>query len=249
MRAQVVGAALGCIIAPLCFELFWQAFPIGQPGSLYSAPYANGECGSKCEVTTASGLLLVGRCHGRQPCQAAAKHRGTQPGCPSPLPLCTAVYRAMAINDMDGFSALPLSEPTHIMSLLLYRSVSRHGHHRRGRLLSTPRPLPPALRPLLPGEDLSAFCRLLPTSCCAVNKQRERSGLGLHLVPPALRLLLPGERLISPVAHCAACCCCNSDQSSRLAPCLPRGSPSRDSHGDHDSSDSWLHNPCRWRCA
>ena len=36
--AQLVGAVLGCVIAPLCFWLFWTAFPIGVPGTTYFAP-------------------------------------------------------------------------------------------------------------------------------------------------------------------------------------------------------------------
>lgn len=36
--AQVTGAVLGCFIAPLCFWLFWTAFPIGVPGTTYFAP-------------------------------------------------------------------------------------------------------------------------------------------------------------------------------------------------------------------
>lgn len=36
--AQLIGAVLGCVIAPLCFWLFWTAFPIGVPGTTYFAP-------------------------------------------------------------------------------------------------------------------------------------------------------------------------------------------------------------------
>lgn len=38
--AQVIGAALGCVIAPATFLLFYKAFDIGVPGSAYPAPYA-----------------------------------------------------------------------------------------------------------------------------------------------------------------------------------------------------------------
>lgn len=38
--SQLIGCALGCILAPLTFWLFWKAFPIGDPDSLYQAPYA-----------------------------------------------------------------------------------------------------------------------------------------------------------------------------------------------------------------
>ncbi|GAB4819572.1 hypothetical protein N2152v2_006618, partial [Parachlorella kessleri] len=37
--AQVTGAVIGCFVAPLTFEMFWKAFPLGVPGSTYSAPY------------------------------------------------------------------------------------------------------------------------------------------------------------------------------------------------------------------
>ncbi|EFN55181.1 hypothetical protein CHLNCDRAFT_57961 [Chlorella variabilis] len=48
--AQLVGAVMGCVIAPLCFWLFWSAFPIGVPGSQYPAPYG----------TIYRGMAIVG---------------------------------------------------------------------------------------------------------------------------------------------------------------------------------------------
>lgn len=36
--AQLIGACCGVVLAPLCFWLFWTAFPIGVPGTLYFAP-------------------------------------------------------------------------------------------------------------------------------------------------------------------------------------------------------------------
>lgn len=38
--SQLVGTAMGCVIAPLTFWLFWSAFDIGLPDSPYKAPYA-----------------------------------------------------------------------------------------------------------------------------------------------------------------------------------------------------------------
>ena len=38
--AQIIGAALGCVVAPATFLLFYKAFDIGVPGSAYPAPYA-----------------------------------------------------------------------------------------------------------------------------------------------------------------------------------------------------------------
>ncbi|XP_076893073.1 putative metal-nicotianamine transporter YSL6 isoform X1 [Bidens hawaiensis] len=38
--SQLVGTAMGCIIAPLTFWMFWTAFEIGTPDSPYKAPYA-----------------------------------------------------------------------------------------------------------------------------------------------------------------------------------------------------------------
>ncbi|KAI4348335.1 hypothetical protein L6164_009070 [Bauhinia variegata] len=38
--SQLVGTAMGCIIAPLTFWLFWSAFDIGSPDGPYKAPYA-----------------------------------------------------------------------------------------------------------------------------------------------------------------------------------------------------------------
>ncbi|KAI9083964.1 hypothetical protein K1719_033960 [Acacia pycnantha] len=38
--SQIVGTAMGCIIAPLTFWLYWSAFDIGSPDGPYKAPYA-----------------------------------------------------------------------------------------------------------------------------------------------------------------------------------------------------------------
>ncbi|XP_024974076.1 probable metal-nicotianamine transporter YSL6 isoform X2 [Cynara cardunculus var. scolymus] len=38
--SQLVGTAMGCVIAPLTFWMFWCAFEIGTPDSPYKAPYA-----------------------------------------------------------------------------------------------------------------------------------------------------------------------------------------------------------------
>lgn len=38
--SQLVGTAMGCVIAPLTFWLFWSAFDIGDPDGPYKAPYA-----------------------------------------------------------------------------------------------------------------------------------------------------------------------------------------------------------------
>ncbi|MCL7044091.1 hypothetical protein MKW94_021847 [Papaver nudicaule] len=38
--SQIVGTAMGCVIAPLTFWLFWTAFDIGDPNGPYKAPYA-----------------------------------------------------------------------------------------------------------------------------------------------------------------------------------------------------------------
>uniref|UniRef100_A0A0A9DI72 Metal-nicotianamine transporter YSL6 n=1 Tax=Arundo donax TaxID=35708 RepID=A0A0A9DI72_ARUDO len=38
--AQLIGIALGCIIAPLTLWLFWTAFDIGDPDGEYKAPFA-----------------------------------------------------------------------------------------------------------------------------------------------------------------------------------------------------------------
>ena len=38
--SQLVGTAMGCVIAPLTFWLFWNAFDIGSPDGPYKAPYA-----------------------------------------------------------------------------------------------------------------------------------------------------------------------------------------------------------------
>ncbi|KAL9689562.1 hypothetical protein QQ045_009949 [Rhodiola kirilowii] len=38
--SQIVGTAMGCIIAPLTFWMYWTAFDIGDPNGPYKAPYA-----------------------------------------------------------------------------------------------------------------------------------------------------------------------------------------------------------------
>ncbi|XP_054802015.1 probable metal-nicotianamine transporter YSL6 isoform X2 [Prosopis cineraria] len=38
--SQLVGTAMGCVIAPLTFWLFWTAFDIGSPDGPYKAPFA-----------------------------------------------------------------------------------------------------------------------------------------------------------------------------------------------------------------
>lgn len=38
--SQLIGTAMGCIIAPLTFWMFWTAFDIGSPDGPYKAPYA-----------------------------------------------------------------------------------------------------------------------------------------------------------------------------------------------------------------
>ncbi|WCJ24096.1 YELLOW STRIPE like 6 [Euphorbia peplus] len=38
--SQLVGTAMGCVIAPLTFWLYWTAFDIGSPDGSYKAPYA-----------------------------------------------------------------------------------------------------------------------------------------------------------------------------------------------------------------
>lgn len=38
--SQVIGTAIGCVVAPLTFWLFWAAFDVGSPDSPYKAPYA-----------------------------------------------------------------------------------------------------------------------------------------------------------------------------------------------------------------
>ncbi|XP_010441262.1 PREDICTED: probable metal-nicotianamine transporter YSL4 [Camelina sativa] len=37
---QLLGTAIGCIITPITFWLFWTAFDIGDPDGIYKAPYA-----------------------------------------------------------------------------------------------------------------------------------------------------------------------------------------------------------------
>lgn len=38
--SQLIGTAMGCIIAPLTFWMYWKAFDIGSPDGTYKAPYA-----------------------------------------------------------------------------------------------------------------------------------------------------------------------------------------------------------------
>ncbi|KAJ4974772.1 hypothetical protein NE237_007946 [Protea cynaroides] len=38
--SQLIGTAMGCVIAPLTFWLFWSAFEVGDPDGPYKAPYA-----------------------------------------------------------------------------------------------------------------------------------------------------------------------------------------------------------------
>ncbi|CAI9086960.1 OLC1v1020904C1 [Oldenlandia corymbosa var. corymbosa] len=38
--SQAIGTAIGCVVAPLTFFLFYKAFDVGDPGSKYKAPYA-----------------------------------------------------------------------------------------------------------------------------------------------------------------------------------------------------------------
>jgi OPT family oligopeptide transporter len=38
--SQLIGTALGCVIAPLTFWLYWSAFDIGNPDGAFKAPYA-----------------------------------------------------------------------------------------------------------------------------------------------------------------------------------------------------------------
>ncbi|CAL5017323.1 unnamed protein product [Urochloa decumbens] len=38
--SQLIGTALGCVIAPLTFWLYWTAFDIGDPDGVFKAPYA-----------------------------------------------------------------------------------------------------------------------------------------------------------------------------------------------------------------
>ncbi|XP_047163640.1 probable metal-nicotianamine transporter YSL6 [Vigna umbellata] len=38
--SQLIGTAMGCVIAPLTFWMFWTAFEIGSPDGPYKAPYA-----------------------------------------------------------------------------------------------------------------------------------------------------------------------------------------------------------------
>lgn len=38
--SQLIGTAMGCVIAPLTFWMYWTAFDIGAPDGAYKAPYA-----------------------------------------------------------------------------------------------------------------------------------------------------------------------------------------------------------------
>ncbi|XP_011623458.1 probable metal-nicotianamine transporter YSL6 isoform X1 [Amborella trichopoda] len=38
--SQLIGTAMGCVLAPLSFWMFWNAFDIGSPDGPYKAPYA-----------------------------------------------------------------------------------------------------------------------------------------------------------------------------------------------------------------
>lgn len=38
--SQLIGTALGCVIAPLTFWVYWTAFDIGSPDGVYKAPNA-----------------------------------------------------------------------------------------------------------------------------------------------------------------------------------------------------------------
>ncbi|XAR70120.1 hypothetical protein NMG60_11026882 [Bertholletia excelsa] len=40
MVSQAVGTAVGCVVAPLCFFLFYNAFDVGNPDGEWKAPYA-----------------------------------------------------------------------------------------------------------------------------------------------------------------------------------------------------------------
>ncbi|KAL5554247.1 hypothetical protein UlMin_041648 [Ulmus minor] len=37
--SQVIGTAMGCVMSPLVFWFFYKAYPVGEPGSSYPAPY------------------------------------------------------------------------------------------------------------------------------------------------------------------------------------------------------------------
>ncbi|KAL7183292.1 hypothetical protein ACSBR1_041885 [Camellia fascicularis] len=38
--SQAIGTAIGCVVSPLCFLLFYKAFDVGNPNGEYKAPYA-----------------------------------------------------------------------------------------------------------------------------------------------------------------------------------------------------------------
>ncbi|KAK4277604.1 hypothetical protein QN277_015577 [Acacia crassicarpa] len=40
LLTQAIGTAIGCVVAPMCFFLFYKAFDVGNPNGEYKAPYA-----------------------------------------------------------------------------------------------------------------------------------------------------------------------------------------------------------------
>lgn len=40
LLSQAIGTAIGCVVAPLVFFLFYKAFDVGNPDGDYEAPYA-----------------------------------------------------------------------------------------------------------------------------------------------------------------------------------------------------------------
>ncbi|KAL7165662.1 hypothetical protein ACSBR2_041358 [Camellia fascicularis] len=38
--SQAIGTAIGCVVSPLCFLLFYKAFDVGNPNGEYKVPYA-----------------------------------------------------------------------------------------------------------------------------------------------------------------------------------------------------------------
>ncbi len=41
VAAQLLGSLIGCIVAPLTFMMFWNAFPIQEPGELAESSPGN----------------------------------------------------------------------------------------------------------------------------------------------------------------------------------------------------------------
>ena len=39
--AQLIGAALACVLSPAAFWLYWKSFVIGDPQGQYKAPFAS----------------------------------------------------------------------------------------------------------------------------------------------------------------------------------------------------------------